>query len=303
MVSQSGSDPRGHEDAGMRTPQGRGGSFDEGDPSAAELELQRLLETGWALRGTRTGVRHHVSADADAGDAENVDQQGREPNTEPSEVEEETDEARGAAGFNMSEMRGAIRALMQEELRRMAAEGDQGIGSGVARAPDRTPTGSARAGRGDNAPFAFQYAPGTRNGVQIHPQMTTGGVFGTTATMGDSRFTVAMPPRFDPSSSTWMLWKPQVLSYFEMVGLKGILDRVEGHNYTMQTQRYAIGALQQISPPTDAFWMSALHLKFAYEAWAQLEKSYGARAELEMQRKPFELRRHPNVNPRQYASG
>jgi hypothetical protein len=86
-----------------------------------------------------------------------------------------------------------------------------------------------------------------------------------------------------------MLWKPQVLSYFEMIGLKGILDKVDGHKHTMQTNRYVIGALQQISPPTDASWMSALHLKFAYEAWAQLEKSYGARAELEMQRKLFEF--------------
>jgi hypothetical protein len=102
--------------------------------------------------------------------------------------------------------------------------------------------------------------------AEINPQMTTGGGFSTIATMGDSRFTVAMPHRFDPSSSTWMLCKPQVLSYFEMIGLKGILDKVEGHKHTMQTNRYAIGALQQISPPTDASWMSALHLKFAYES-------------------------------------
>ncbi len=290
MVSQSGSDPRGQEDAGMITPEGRRGSFDEGDPTAGDLELQRILETGWAQRGARTGFRHRILGDEDADDAVE-DQQGRGPIEESADAVRETEEARGVAGFDMSGMRDAIRTLMQEELRKMAGEGDQGIGSGAARVPNRASTDALRGGRGEDTrgPFYFASAPGARTGASTNPQMTTGGVFSTTATMGDSKFTVAMPPRFDPSSTTWMLWKPQVLSYFEMIGLKGILDKVDGHKHTLQTNRYVIGALQQISPPTDASWMSALHLKFAYEAWAQLEKSYGARAELEMQRKLFEF--------------
>jgi hypothetical protein len=74
-----------------------------------------------------------------------------------------------------------------------------------------------------------------------------------------------------------------------MVGLEGILDEVTGHEYTLQVNRYAIGTLQQISPSQDAAWMSTLRLNFAYQAWEQLKKAYGSRAELDMQKKLFEF--------------
>jgi hypothetical protein len=63
-----------------------------------------------------------------------------------------------------------------------------------------------------------------------------------------------------------MLWKPQVISYFEMIGLVGILDKVKGKEYSLQVSRYAIGTLQYISSPQDAAWMSTLRLRFAFEA-------------------------------------
>jgi hypothetical protein len=119
--------------------------------------------------------------------------------------------------------------------------------------------------------------------------MQTGRDFGVTATVGNSRFTVALPPKYNPSAISWLLWKPQVDSYMEMVGLDGILDPVKGPLFGLQVNRYVIGTLKQICPDLDGAWMSTLHLKFAHQAWEQLRKAYGSRAELDMQKKLFEF--------------
>jgi hypothetical protein len=157
MVSQSGSDPRGHESSGRTTPEGRRGSLAEGNSNTGSSVLQRLLETSWPQRETRTGFRRRMATD----DAEDVNQQGREPIIEPVEAVKETEGARGVAGFDMSGMRDAIRALMQEELRKMAGEGNQGVGSGVARALNRIPADAPRGGRGESEPPSLRNAPGT----------------------------------------------------------------------------------------------------------------------------------------------
>jgi hypothetical protein len=119
--------------------------------------------------------------------------------------------------------------------------------------------------------------------------MHTGTNFGHTATVGNSNFNVSMPQKFNPVEIPWMLWRLQVVSYFEMIGLEGILEEVKGKEYTLQVNRYAIGTLQQISPSQDAAWMSTLRLCFAHEAWDQLKKAYGSRTELDMQKKLFEF--------------
>jgi hypothetical protein len=36
--------------------------------------------------------------------------------------------------------------------------------------------------------------------------------FGVTAVLGDAKFNVALPPKFNPAEDTWMLWKPLVFS-------------------------------------------------------------------------------------------
>jgi hypothetical protein len=52
-----------------------------------------------------------------------------------------------------------------------------------------------------------------------------------TATLENAKMNVAMPPRFDPEKCTWMLWKPQALSCFEIVGLEGILDPLKEEDF------------------------------------------------------------------------
>jgi hypothetical protein len=73
-----------------------------------------------------------------------------------------------------------------------------------------------------------------------------------TAVLGDAKFNVALPPKFHPHKDAWMLWKPQVFGYFDMINLEGILDPIEGRTYSLQVNKYVIGALQQILPQSDA---------------------------------------------------
>jgi hypothetical protein len=82
--------------------------------------------------------------------------------------------------------------------------------------------------------------------------------------MGNTKFTIALPSKFKPESHCWLLWKPQVLSYFDMVGLPGVLSPVDGRRYTLQENRFVIGALQTIVPEQDSQWISTLQLRFAY---------------------------------------
>jgi hypothetical protein len=163
--------------------------------------------------------------------------------------------------------------MIAEELARSR---EQSAPSGVARPPAYGGHQNAAAYRADQ-------------GMNQGPTMQTGRDFGQSAMMGNSRFTVALPQKYSPTEVSWMLWKPQVVGYFEMNGLEGILEEVSGQAYSMQVHRYAIGTLQQISPIQDAAWMSTLRLKYAYEAWTQLTKAHCSRAELDMQKKLYEF--------------
>jgi hypothetical protein len=207
----------------------------------------------------------------------------------------------GGAGFNMEKFRDMIKQIISEEKEKdrasapMRFQADpmlearnqtrQMIAEEMARERQR------QAQFGANMP--------TTSGGEVHghgeggtskgPTMQAGTNFGLTASVGNSKFNVAMPPKFNPDEHSWMLWRPQVVSYFEMIGLEGILDEKTGDDFSLQVNRYAIGTLQQISPSQDAAWMSTLRLRYAYEAWDQLQKAYGSRAELDMQKKLFEF--------------
>jgi hypothetical protein len=213
------------------------------------------------------------------------------------------DATTGGAGFNMDQFRDMIKQMINEEKERNAAEmraradpmmearnqARQLIAEELARERQQyAPSGNVQPGTsGGEAQNGggFRMEAGTSSG----PSMHTGTNFGHTATVGNSKFNVAMPQKFNPVEIPWMLWRPQVVSYFEMIGLEGILEEVKGQEYTLQVNRYAIGTLQQISPSQDAAWMSTLRLRFAYEAWDQLKKAYGSRTELDMQKKLFEF--------------
>jgi hypothetical protein len=198
----------------------------------------------------------------------------------------------------MDQIRDMIKHMIAEEAAQLrpradpVAEARMLLEAEIAKATARQATmqggQSNEAPSGSDGPVDGGYRRaygGTSQGLS----MLTGKDFGHTATMGNAKFTVAMPPKFNPDVNTWMLWKPQAMNYFDMIGLEGVLDAVKGHTYDLQTNRYVIGALQQISPEQDAAWMSTLQLKFAYQAWEQLEKAYGSRAELDMQKKLFEF--------------
>jgi hypothetical protein len=55
----------------------------------------------------------------------------------------------------------------------------------------------------------------------------------------------------------------------------------------VQTNRYVISALQSMSPDAEAASMTTLQCRFAHEAFAQLEKKYGSRPDLDLQHKMF----------------
>jgi hypothetical protein len=82
--------------------------------------------------------------------------------------------------------------------------------------------------------------------------MATGRGFGSTATLGNTKINLVMPAKFNPENHCWLLWKPQVINYFEMVGLPEVLSPVAGHKYTLQENRFVIGALQSIVPDRDS---------------------------------------------------
>jgi hypothetical protein len=266
---------------------------------APDVDLNALLESGFPLRGARTGVNplregargadvvNPVMGQTTGVDAEpnvaggNMDSALREMIQKM--VADERANQRANERAREGEMNvEAARSMIAEELARARQQdAPTPFPRHFEEAPNRgvysAGAGQSRGNRADNG------GAGTELAIQ------TGRDFGTTATVGNSKFTVSLPPKFTPAESTWMLWRPQVASYFEMIGLDGILDAARGHEYTLQVNRYAIGTLQQISPAQDAAWMSTLQLKFAYQAWEQLRKAYGSRAELEMQKKLYEF--------------
>jgi hypothetical protein len=124
-----------------------------------------------------------------------------------------------------------------------------------------------------------------------------------TAVLGDAEFNVGLPPKFNPDKDAWMLWKPQVLGHFDKMNLEGILDPIEGRKYSLQVNKYVIGALQQISPQSDAAWMSSLQLKWGYQAWEQQDKACGSRAELDLWQEMYEFEcaaQRPNESIREW---
>jgi hypothetical protein len=96
------------------------------------------------------------------------------------------------------------------------------------------------------------------------------------------------------------------LELFGMIGLEGILSPTEGPEYTLRDNLYVIGALQSIVPESDSQWMSTMQLNFAHQAWEQVEKAYGSKAELDMQIKLFEFEsahQQPSVSIHDYQTG
>jgi hypothetical protein len=141
-------------------------------------------------------------------------------------------------------------------------------------------------------------------GADWAPVMSTGRDFGLVATLGNTKFNIAMPIKFNPDTHCWLLWRPHVKSYLEMIGLPNVLSPVDGHRYTLQENRFVIGEPQSIVPDRDSQWISTLQLRFAYQAWQQLEKAYGSRPELDMQRKLVEFdyaKQGDNESTREWA--
>jgi hypothetical protein len=203
----------------------------------------------------------------------------------------DTEEVRHVAG-NMSDLLNQFQlALNMIQSQQAAADsGAVGAGPSVPRV-DRgySDPYDRRDGYRDERREVYREREREYAGAHVAPMMSTGRDFGLTATLGNTKFTVAMPAKFNPETSVWLLWKPQVLDYFEMIGLPEVLNPVDGHRYTMQENRFVIGALQSIIPDKDSQWISTLQLRFAYQAWAQLEKAYGSKPELDMQRKLVEF--------------
>lgn len=287
---------------------------DIGVPSAStpggELTLQHLLDvddliaSGFTTRGRRSG--HNTPRIA-------VDEHGVRvaDNTNLTTVPAvaETDEAVPDAGrtLNMSDLKLMMKEMFKEMLEEHGgAQGERRERNYMGEYHEATrPRGERDTllyERYDRAPRGRMPLDRERErveGVGLNeshlpregsgPHLTSGRDFGLTASVGNTRFSIAQPAKFNPETSNWMLWKPQVFSYFEMLNLSGVLDPANGHRYTLQENRYVIGALQSMVPDQDAQWMSTLQLKFAYQAWEQLEKAYGCRAELDMQQKMFEF--------------
>jgi hypothetical protein len=310
MVSQSGSGAGGLEgspNVDLRTPavQGRRHSMD-GTPGGGETEqnLRNILETSWTHRGVRTGVNPLRGMDPlRGGDPLRGPARGAESSNPLFRRSDAPDATEGGAGFNMDQFRDLIKQMINEEKEKESAdmraradpmmEAREQARQMIAEELAKERRQYASLG---NAPHASMRGEAQKGGEQRvesgmgnGPSMYSGADFGHTATIGNSKFNVAMPPKFNPAEHSWMLWRPQVISYFEMIGLEGILDKVTGDDFSLQVNRYAIGTLQQISPSQDAAWMSTLRLRYAYEAWDQLKRAYGSRTELDMQKKLYEF--------------
>jgi hypothetical protein len=252
--------------------------LDEGTPTEDSASLRALLETGFPRRGARTGRERRLGpADepvegAELGCDERV----------PLRQDRETEIERPVAGDQMSDLLERLEQAVIARMEQRAGRGGRGAqygrhdyGFGTDGGADRS---YERRDRERDFERRFEGA-----------YMSTGRDFGLTATVGDAKFNVAMPPKFDPKKDTWMLWKPQVLSYFEMIGVEGILDPVAGVEYSMRENRFVIGALQSIVPDEDRQWITTLQIKWAYKAWEQLDTAYGSSAEMDMQRKLFDF--------------
>ncbi len=132
----------------------------------------------------------------------------------------------------------------------------------------------------------YEQATGVISGPQL--QTSTAG-FGLNATLGNIKFTVPMPEKFDPKVMSWLLWKPRIMDYFTTIQMEGVLDPNLVEVFTRQEHKYVIAALQSVSPDEAAAWMSTLRCEYAHEAFAQLERKYGSRSDLDMQRKLHEF--------------
>jgi hypothetical protein len=142
-------------------------------------------------------------------------------------------------------------------------------------------------------PELLEYIEGhphpARPGAHTNPGLLTAqtGAFGISTTLGNTKFTISPPPKFNPKEHTWLIWKPRVLDYFVTIGLEGVLEPSTGSMYHIQTNRYVISALQSMSPDAAAASMTTLQCRFAHEALAQMEKKYGSRPDLDLQQRMF----------------
>jgi hypothetical protein len=310
MVSQIGSGAGGLEgspNVDLRTPAARGRRHSiDGTPGGGETDkLRDLQETSWTHRGVRTGGNPLRGMDLLRGaDPLRGPVRGAESSNPILRRSDAPDATVGGAGFNMEQFRDMIKQIISEKKEKDRASAPMRFQADPmldARNQTRQVLAEEMAReRQRQAQFGANIP--TTSGGEVHghgeggtskgPTMQAGTNFGHTASVGNSKFSffnVAMPPKFNPAEHTWMLWRPQVVSYFEMIGLEGILDEKTGDDFSLQVNRYAIGTLQQSSPSQDAAWMSTLRLRYAYEAWDQLQKAYGSRAELDMQKKLFEF--------------
>jgi hypothetical protein len=225
---------------------------DRAEATGPSTFLQRLLETNWAgNRRTRTSVaiRQGDLVQNPAGSGEqNAPSEQNEPSEQESPLAPVTSE--NAAGFNMDAIKGILRQIVAEELcggagrtrsideresarRREADEQNerrQRIDEELAELEERAKR--LRTERGEN--LGSHSAAGTVDhphpivhGAHPNPGLLTaqtGGGFGISTTLGNTKFTISPPPRFNAKDHTWLIWKPRVLDYFVTIGLEGVLE-------------------------------------------------------------------------------
>jgi hypothetical protein len=105
-----------------------------------------------------------------------------------------------------------------------------------------------------------------------------------------ARFTISYPPRFNPETSNWFLWQPQVERFLLRVHIDPRILQTEHAALFTETQHATVlSIITEISPPRESEWFARLNFRLASLAWRELESAYAPRAELELQAKLEDL--------------
>lgn len=103
---------------------------------------------------------------------------------------------------------------------------------------------------------------------------------------GNINLTIPFPPKFNPDTDNWLLWKSSVEMFVERLGLdRAILEQQHTDMFTPEEHCTVLGVLTQIAPDTDGLWFTKLGLQWAHQAWEELTRSYGQRTAIAVQQK------------------
>jgi hypothetical protein len=103
---------------------------------------------------------------------------------------------------------------------------------------------------------------------------------------GTINLSLPYPAKFDPEKDNWLLWESSVQMFIDRIGLdRSILQQQHTDLFTPEEHSTVLGILTQVSPDTDGLWFIKLGFKWAHEAWDELCKAYGLRADITVQSK------------------